>query len=238
MRPTFQWQEEERNSAETAGQRFTLNPSVALSHYFSPQTALLDASQLESFPSRPQTVNGLTLQFLTSRGVFSREGLDEGSRLLLHSWLLQAPPEFNGRVADLGCGWGAIAAFVAAKFPDSRVWAVDINPRAAQLSAHNFSRNELTNATSWSGDGFQAARADWFDDVLCNPPIRAGNAAIAQMLEESRRTLKLRGELWAVIRTAQGAKSWAKRLQQSWGNCETVALDKGYRVLRCRKLAG
>ena len=209
---------------------------MAPSHYFSPQTALLDAHQLESFSSRPQTVSGLTLQFLTSRGVFSREGLDEGSRILLHHWGLQAPPEFSGHVADLGCGWGAIAAFVAAKFPLSRVYAVDINPRAAQLSAHNFIRNELTNATSWSGDGLKSARADFFDDVLCNPPIRAGNAAIAQLFENARRAVKMRGELWAVIRTAQGAKSWAKRLEQSWGNCDTIALDKGYRVLRCRKL--
>ena len=210
---------------------------MAPSHYFSPQTTLLDAQQLESFPSRPQNVNGQTLQFLTSRGVFSREGLDEGSRLLLNHWLMQAPPEFNGKVADLGCGWGALAAFVAACFPQCNVWAVDLNPRAAQLSAHNFSRNELTNAVSWSGDGLKSARAAWFDDILCNPPIHAGNAAIAQLFEDAQRALKLRGELWAVIRTAQGAKSWVKRLEQSWGNCETVALDQGYRVLRCRKLA-
>lgn len=210
---------------------------MAPSHYFSPQTTLLDVQQLESFQSHPQTVNGLTLQFLTSRGVFSREGLDEGSRLLLHHWLIQAPPDFSGHVADLGCGWGAIAAFVAARFPQSKVWAVDLNPRAAQLSAHNFNRNELTNAASWSGDGLKSARAEIFDDILCNPPIRAGNAAIAQLFEDAHRALKLRGELWIVVRTAQGAKSWAKRLEKSWGNCDTIALDKGYRVLRSRKLA-
>ena len=177
------------------------------------------------------------MQFATARGVFSREGVDEGTRILLHHWLAQAPPEFSGQVADLGCGWGAVAAFVAARFPQSRVWAVDVNPRAAQLTAHNLNRNDLTNASAWSGDGLRAARRDWFDDVLCNPPIRAGNAAIAQLFDDARGALKLRGELWVVIRTAQGAKSWAKRLQQSWGNCETVALDKGYRVLRSRKLA-
>lgn len=214
----------------------TLNSLVSPSHYFSPQTSLLDAQQLQSFAAHPQTINGLTLQFLTSRGVFSREGLDEGTRILLNSWMAQAPPEFSGHVADLGCGWGVIAAFAAARFPQSRVWAVDLNPRAAQITAHNLDRNELTNAVSWSGNGLKAARAEFFDDVLCNPPIRAGNTAIAALFEDARRALKIRGEMWAVIRTAQGAKSWAKRLQEGWGNCETVALDKGYRVLRCRKL--
>ena len=206
------------------------------SHYFSPQTTLLSAAQLESFPSHPQTVNGVTLQFLTARGVFSRTALDEGTRILLHQWMASAPPDFSGQIADLGCGWGAVAAFAAARFPESSVTAVDINPRAAQITAHNLSRNELTNCVAWAGDGLRAARADWFDDILCNPPIRAGNAAIAEMFESAQRALKTRGELWVVIRTAQGAKSWAKRLNEQFGNCETLATDKGYRVLRCRKM--
>ncbi len=205
------------------------------SHYFSPQTALLSVQQLESFPSHPQTVNGCTLQFLTARGVFSLGGLDEGTRILLHCWLASAPPEFSGQVADLGCGWGAVAAFVAARFPESSVFAVDINPRAAQITAHNLGRNELTNCAVWAGDGLAATRPESFDEILCNPPIRAGNAAIAALFESAQRALKVRGELWVVIRTAQGAKSWAKRLQERFGNCETIALDKGYRVLRCRK---
>ncbi len=204
-------------------------------HYFSPQTSLLSAQQLESFQLKPQLVNGRTLQFLTPRGVFSREGVDEGTRILLGQWFSQAPPDYNGHIADLGCGWGAVAAFVAARFPECCVYAVDINPRAAQVTAHNLSRNELTNCAVWAGDGLRAARADWFDDILCNPPIRAGNAAIANLFDQAHRALKLRGELWVVIRTAQGAKSWAGRLQERFGNCETLALDKGYRVLRCRK---
>ena len=208
---------------------------VTPSHYFSPQTSLLSAHQLESFPSHPQTVNGQSLQFLTSRGVFARDGIDEGTRILLHHWMAQAPPEFAGRIADLGCGWGAVAAFVAARFSQSQVYAVDINPRAAQVCAHNLSRNELTNCAVWTGDGLAATRAECFDDILCNPPIRAGNAAIARLFEGAHQSLKPRGELWVVIRTAQGAKSWAKRLNERFGNCETVALDKGYRVLCCRK---
>ena len=214
---------------------FYTDSFVTPSHYFSPQTSLLSAVQLESFQLKPQVVNGRTLQFLTPRGVFSREGVDEGTRILLAQWLAQAPPEYSGHIADLGCGWGAVAAFIAAQFPQSSIYAVDINPRAAQVTAHNLSRNELTNCAVWAGNGLRAARADWFDDILCNPPIRAGNAAIHDLFEDAHRTLKARGELWVVIRTAQGAKSWAKRLQNRFGNCETVALDKGYRVLRCRK---
>ena len=214
---------------------FYTDSFVTPSHYFSPQTSLLSVEQLQSFQSHPHTVNGRTLQFLTPRGVFSRQGVDEGTRILLDHWLAQAPPEFAGHIADLGCGWGAVAAFVAARFPQSQIYAVDLNPRAAQVCAHNLSRNELTNCAVWAGDGLTATGADTFDDILCNPPIRAGNAAIGRLFDDAHRALKVRGELWVVIRTAQGAKSWANRLKELFGNCETVAMDKGYRVLRCRK---
>ena len=178
---------------------------------------------------------GLTLEFTTGKGVFAREGLDEGTRLLLQQFGGQTPTDFAGGIVDLGCGWGAIAAFAAARLPQSRVYAVDLNPRAAQLAAHNLHRNELTNAHVWSGDGLGATRAGSFDVVLCNPPVRAGNAVIGKLFEDARGALRDGGELWIVLRTAQGAKSWGKRLAASWGNCETVALDRGYRVLRSVK---
>ena len=178
---------------------------------------------------------GSTLQFLTGKGVFARGGLDEGTRLLLQQFLGQTPLDYCGDIVDLGCGWGAIAAFVAARLKKSRVWGVDLNPRAAQLAAHNLHRNELTNAHIWSGDGLKAARLECVDVILCNPPVRAGNAAIAQLFEDAHRALRGGGELWLVLRTAQGAKSWAKKLEASWGNCETVALDRGYRVMKSVK---
>lgn len=178
---------------------------------------------------------GLTLQFLTGKGVFAREGLDEGTRLLLQQFLAAKPSEYAGDIVDLGCGWGAIAAFVAARYRECRVWAVDLNPRAAQLTRHNLNRNELTNTHVWSGDGLAATRLGWADVVLCNPPVRAGNAAIAELFAGASAALREGGELWVVLRTAQGAKSWAKRLEASFGNCETVALDRGYRVLKSVK---
>ena len=43
------------------------------------------------------TVGGLTLEFVTDAGVFSKDGLDPGSRLLIES----VPPLYD-RVLDLG----------------------------------------------------------------------------------------------------------------------------------------
>lgn len=201
---------------------------VSPTHYFSSQTAFLDARKLRSFPLLSLRCRGQALQFLTGEGVFAKAGLDEGSRLLLESLDLGGGATF----ADLGCGWGAVGAFVAAKFPGAQVLACDINPRAVQLCAHNFALNQLPNAHAWCGDGLSAVRPQLFDAVACNPPIRAGNTVIAKLFADAHAGLKSGGALWVVIRTAQGAKSWQKRLAQQFGACETLAIRGGYRILR------
>ena len=49
-------------------------------------------------------------------------------------------------------------------------------------------------------------------------------------------TLKVGGHLWIVLRTAQGAKSWAKKLETQFGNCGTVAIEKGLSSTRLREV--
>jgi 16S rRNA (guanine1207-N2)-methyltransferase len=167
----------------------------------------------------------------TGAGVFSRGGLDEGSALLLET----ARFDSHARVLDLGCAWGAVGCATAKTAPDARVWMCDINWHATQLARRNRDSNALQNATVWCGDGTQSVRSEFFDCVLCNPPVRAGNAVIARLFDDAQRVLKTEGALWVVLRTAQGAKSWARRLEAQFGNCETVAMKSGYRILKCVK---
>ena len=176
------------------------------------------------------------LEMATGRGVFAREGLDAGSRLLLECVLPDAGvlPE-GARVCDLGCGWGALGCFLAAHNRSTPVVMVDINARAAWLAQFNARQNQLDNAHVWCGNGLTATRDECFDLIACNPPIRAGNAVISELFDGAHRTLKSGGVLWAVIRTAQGAKSWQKRLENLFGNCETVLIKNGYRILKSEK---
>ena len=175
------------------------------------------------------TCRGRTLKLATGAGVFARRGLDEGTRLLLQSAHLTGAK----RIGDLGCGWGAVACFVAHVYSMSHVFACDINARATQLTQLNLQTNNLGNANVWCGDGLSSARDNFFDAILFNPPIRAGNVVIQKLFNDAHRTLQIGGRIWIVLRTAQGAKSWAKKLEQQFGNCETVAIESGYRVLVC-----
>src|SRR3954471_1015060 len=76
----------------------------------------------------------VTLDLVTDTGVFSKDDVDPGTKLLL----LEGPtPPAQGDLLDLGCGYGAVALALAARSPDATVWAVDVNTRAVDLAAEN-----------------------------------------------------------------------------------------------------
>jgi 16S rRNA (guanine1207-N2)-methyltransferase len=203
------------------------------SHYFSRHALKAPQNPPET---RPVRVAGSTLQMATGRGVFAKSGLDAGSRLLLETALpaLGVLPT-DARLCDLGCGWGALGCFIAAQLNSTPVLMCDINARAAWLANFNARRNDLRNTQVWCGDGLRAARDEIFDSIVSNPPIRAGNATLGVLFADAHRCLKTGGEFWIVIRTAQGAKSWQKRLENLFGHCETVIIKNGYRVLKSKK---
>ena len=196
------------------------------SHYFSPQNTLSD-EQISKKSPLEIWARGHCLQFLTGNGVFSKSALDAGSRLLIETIALSS----NSIFCDLGCGWGAVGSFIAREFPNTKVFACDVNARAAQLAKGNLARNQIEGAV-WCGDGLSATRANFFTCIACNPPIRAGNVVIEKLFADAHRGLQIGGELWVVIRTAQGAKSWQKRLEAQFGVCETMVIKNGYRILK------
>src|SRR5215203_5948593 len=85
----------------------------------------------------------------TDRGVFSHGHLDTGTSLLLREAPAPAPA---GELLDLGCGSGAIALALALRSPRARVWAVDVNARALQLTSSNAARNGVTTIVAAAPD--------------------------------------------------------------------------------------
>lgn len=163
----------------------------------------------------------------TDSGVFSRDGLDMGTRILL-----EALPEMEGRVLDLGCGWGPVGVVLGKTYPAAEILLTDVNERAAQLARRNLRENGVDNAQVVTGDGF-AAVTGLFDSIVLNPPIRAGKAVIYAMFESARDYLSENGALYIVIRKQQGAESAEKYLKTLYADVERIAREKGYWVLRC-----
>ena len=168
---------------------------------------------------------GLDLAFTTDAGVFSRDGLDRGTEVLL-----DALPPLSGRVLDLGCGWGAVGVALAAKYPEIDVVMTDVNARAVDLARRNLAANGA-RATVAQGDGFESVDGQ-FDAIVTNPPIRAGKAVIYALFAQARERLNPGGALYVVIRKQQGAPSALKYLKETFGRAEIIDRASGFHVIR------
>ena len=170
---------------------------------------------------------GNELTFITDAGVFSRDGLDRGTEVLL-----QALPPLAGRVLDLGCGWGAVGVALGACDPALGIVMTDVNARAAALARRNAELNGV-RAEVLEGDGFEPVTGE-FDAIVTNPPIRAGKAVVYGLFAQAREHLKPEGALYVVIRKQQGAPSALKYLKETYARAETVDRGSGFHVLRAQ----
>ena len=106
--------------------------------------------------------------FLAAPGMFSHENVDSGSALL-------APylTGLKGRVADLGAGWGWLAA--QALSPDvSEILLVEAEHMALEAARQNIS--DPRAKFMWA-DALALSKTLPFDVVISNPPFHQGRAA-------------------------------------------------------------
>ena len=174
-------------------------------------------------------VFGQSFSFVTDAGVFSRDGFDFGSELLLGTVL----PQLSGRMLDLGCGWGPVGVIAGKLQPGLDIVMTDINARAADLARQNLLRNGVT-AQVHTGDGLQAVAGN-FDWILLNPPIRAGKQAVYGLYRQCAARLNPGGTLAIVIRKQQGALSTRDYLATLFEEVALMARKKGYHIYCSRR---
>ncbi|MFC2949284.1 class I SAM-dependent methyltransferase [Virgibacillus sediminis] len=167
--------------------------------------------------------------FTSDVGVFSKNEVDFGSRLLIEKF---TAPDEPGDLLDLGCGYGPIGISLADSYPDRKVVMADVNERALGLAEKNAKQNGVTNVEFTYSDLFMGLKNRSFASVISNPPIRAGKKTVHQLFEESKNALQENGELWAVMQKKQGAPSAKIKLEELFGEVEIVAKDKGYYILK------
>lgn len=190
-------------------------------HYYSKQpTAASDPKSIQ-VPLR-----GRTFTFVTDAGVFSKGGIDFGSRLLIEMMDIAEQDE----VLDVGCGYGPIGLAAATLASRGRVTMVDINERAVELARANASRNGITNVEIVQGDLFEPLGGRTFTKILSNPPIRAGKTVVHRLFEQAYDHLVKGGQLWIVIQRKQGAPSALAKLESLYTSVREVDKDKGYRI--------
>ncbi|MEF3303375.1 class I SAM-dependent methyltransferase [Paenibacillus sp. GYB003] len=171
-------------------------------------------------------LRGKTFHFTTDAGVFSKQEIDFGSRLLIGAMDIAETDE----VLDVGCGYGPIGLAAAALATRGRVTMIDINERAVELAKQNAQRNGIANAEIVQSDLFEAIADRTFTKIVTNPPIRAGKQVVHRIFELAYEHLSEGGQLWVVIQKKQGAPSALAKLESLFGNVAEADKDKGYRI--------
>ncbi|WP_284141005.1 MULTISPECIES: class I SAM-dependent methyltransferase [unclassified Virgibacillus] len=193
-------------------------------HYFSQKPQSTSSPKKWTYQLRERNFT-----FTSDVGVFSKHEVDFGSRLLIEQF---QEPSISGDILDVGCGYGPIGIALAASFSDRKVIMSDVNERALQLARENAEQNNITNVDFIKSDRFSNLKEIQLAAIVTNPPIRAGKKVVHGIFEESKPALIKGGELWTVIQKKQGAPSAKDKLEELFGNVETVARDKGYFIFR------
>ncbi|HIH88449.1 TPA: class I SAM-dependent methyltransferase [Candidatus Bathyarchaeota archaeon] len=175
------------------------------------------------------TLRGLSPEFITSSGIFSHKRIDNGTRLLVES--MELPEE--GKLLDLGCGYGAIGVTAALLNPRLEVTMTDVNSRAVALAEENAARNGAKNVITLQGNLYEPVEATIFDIIITNPPISAGMARIVKpMITGAPTHLNIGGSLQLVVQSNKGGRTVAALIEEAFGEVEALAKGSGYRVLK------
>lgn len=206
---------------------------MAADHYFSARPASPDALRQVRVH-----LAGRDLDVVTAGGIFSPDGIDKGTRVLLDQ--VPSPPQ-QGSLLDIGCGWGPLALTLALRSPQAHVHAVDVNERALDLARRNAATLRCDRVSVLHPDEVDPEVR--YDLIWSNPPIRVGKAALHELLLAwlPRLATHQEASAYLVVQKNLGADSlqaWlATSLPEVMGPVRVTreASSKGFRVLRVQR---
>lgn len=174
------------------------------------------------------SINKNIYPFITDNNVFSKKGLDFGTRTMLESIDLN---QITGDVLDFGCGYGPVGIYIKSN-TNSNVDMIDINERAINLARKNAKLNRVDVNIFESNIYSNITKK--YDYIITNPPIRVGKEILYKILVDAKDYLKENGKLIFVINKDQGAKSTMEYLK-TYYDVNILEKNKGFYVFQCEK---
>lgn len=191
-----------------------------MSHYFENDKSVKSEERIIY-----ANINKMDFKFLVDNGVFSKKGVDFGTRSLLENIIIN--PEKNS-ILDFGCGYGPIGIYLS-KLTNLKVDMIDVNERAVVLAKKNADLNRV-NVNIFESNLYESI-TEKYDYIVTNPPIRVGKNILYEILFEAKKYLNYNGELWMVVNKNQGAKTLVNDLKKEY-NVEIVTKCKGFYIIR------
>jgi 16S rRNA G1207 methylase RsmC len=137
----------------------------------------------------------------------------------------------EGCVLDIGCGYGAVGIAVAAFKHKLHVIMPDVNARAVRLAKKNVVLNKVVNVDVRYGFFYEPVEEFKFNCVLSNPPVSAGMETVKAIIAGAPKLMTVDSSFQMVIRSKIGAKLLPELFIETFGNCEIIARESGFRVL-------
>lgn len=167
--------------------------------------------------------------FAALPGCFSADGIDPGSAALAAA----LPAKIKGRVADLGAGWGWLAAQALTHPGVTGVHLVEAEWAALQSARANLADERAQ--FHWA-DATTVTGLPRLDTVVMNPPFhrgRTGDPALgAAFIQAAARLLAPSGVLWMV---ANRHLPYEPTLQAKFGEVTEVAGTGAFKVFRAAR---
>ena len=192
-----------------------------MSHYFTRNSNLKSEENIIHV-----LFNNKKYSFYVDNGVFSKKGLDFGTRSLLESINFET---IVGNVLDFGCGYGPIGIILADN-TNASIDMIDINDRAIHLSKKNIILNKVQNATAFESNMYENIKKK-YDYIITNPPIRVGKKILYDILFGAKKILNKNGQLILVVNKNQGAKSLINDLSKEY-DVEVINKNKSFFIIR------
>ena len=193
-----------------------------MSYYFDKSTTV----ESKEVTTRAE-ISGRLYTFKTDNNVFSKKGLDFGTRTLLESIDIK---NIKGDILDFGCGYGPIGIYIKSN-TESNVDMIDINERALNLARSNAKINKV-DVNIFESNIYSNINKK-YDYIITNPPIRVGKKILYEILVGAKQYLKQDGHLIFVINKDQGAKSTMKDMEKYY-NVKLINKNKGFFIIDCQ----
>jgi 16S rRNA (guanine1207-N2)-methyltransferase len=172
---------------------------------------------------------GQTLECIALPGVFSSGKFDPASQLLLE----HLPNGAGKTVLDIGCGYGALAGFLALE--GATVTLLEDDSRSVESSKRTLELNHRQGTVIWSDVDSKLETTAKFDLIVTNPPFHVGSDLILdvalEFIRAAERHLAVGGEVWLV---ANHFLPYERELARI-GVVREVARGRGFKVLALKR---